>query len=405
MTRVATSNYAGSPTTTFEWATAGTDRFSRVLDLYALAQALEAHDHTTGKGLAVGRIINGLVGTLQLANGAVDSTKLGTDAVTAIAVALDAIGALELADNSVDTAAIQALAVTAAKMAAGAAATNIAGGTVPGTLTVNGNLAGLINLIALNSGAQAGALILRKGGGANDTVITPGATFTDIYNSAVGGPALRIPDALASDILHNGFKMWDANNDGVGSGLDAGMVIGKVPTATPAAAAIPIADGSGKLDSWVTAAAGVVLTGIIAHVATAAAIPSGWGRCDGAGGRPNIDGRMIVGAGTTFSTTYNENTAYGSSWSHGHTTNDHTHGGFDHSHPIGGNTGTESADNGLGNNGGTNTPAVGHTHSLPANTTAAGGSFSTGGMSGGAAATSSNAWVIPAFAAVTVIKS
>ena len=40
MTRVATTNYAGSPDTTFEWATAGTDRFSRVKDLYALAQAL-----------------------------------------------------------------------------------------------------------------------------------------------------------------------------------------------------------------------------------------------------------------------------------------------------------------------------------------------------------------------------
>lgn len=38
--------------------------------------------------------------------------------------------------------------------------------------------------------------------------------------------------------------------------LNASRVAGKIPTATPAAAALPLADGSGTLNSWVTAAVG-----------------------------------------------------------------------------------------------------------------------------------------------------
>jgi len=91
--------------------------------------------------------------------------------------------------------------------------------------------------------------------------------------------------------------------------LNASRVAGKIPTATPGAAALPLADGSSTLDSWITAAK-LVPSGLIAAFATAAAIASGWARYTA------LDGRIPVGAGTTFSVTYTEATDYGSAWSH-----------------------------------------------------------------------------------------
>ncbi len=153
MTRVTSSNYT-TPGTQFQWATAGTDRFFRTLDLYYLSLAVEGHDHSAGKGLAVTRVANSSIDTDNIADGAVSSTKIedlavtaakiadatitkakmatdsvGTaqievDAVTASEIAAGAVGSSELADNAVDTAAIQDDAVTAAKIAAGAVGTS-----------------------------------------------------------------------------------------------------------------------------------------------------------------------------------------------------------------------------------------------------------------------------------------
>lgn len=61
-----------------------------------------------------------------------------------------------------------------------------------------------------------------------------------------------------------------------------------------------------------TSANGAVPSGLIGAFRTAAGIASGWSRfTDG-------DGRMLIGAGTTFSVTFTENTAVGSSWAHQH---------------------------------------------------------------------------------------
>src|SRR5678816_2836518 len=48
-------------------------------------------------------------------------------------------------------------------------------------------------------------------------------------------------------------------------------------------------------------------------------IPAGWSRYT------PMDGRLAVGAGSSFSVTFNEGNSYGSSWSHQHTGGAHTH--------------------------------------------------------------------------------
>lgn len=340
MARVTTTNYAGSVNTQFAWATAGTDRFSRESDLYKLAQAVEGHDHANGKGLAVARVANGSINTVHLAAGAVDATKISTDAVNAVAIALDAVGALEIAAGAVGTdelgtgavtnskiaadavqqANILNGAVTAAKMGAGAAVGNLgytpvnkAGDTMTGPL----NMAAAQNINSQSIAVAANERIRMTDGTRTwDILAASGSLFLQGLTPGTQGQ-LAVNSILQ---FHNGTAwqtVWHAGNDGAGSGLDADTVDGKNPTATPAAGAIPLADGSGKLDAWVTAASGVP-SGLGAFVKNAASMPTGWSRCDGGGApaRMNIDGRMLVGAGATFGKTFLEEGAYGAAWSH-----------------------------------------------------------------------------------------
>ena len=170
--------------------------------------------------------------------------------------------------------------------------------------------------------------------------------------------------------------IWHAGNDGAGSGLDAGSVIAKIPTATPAAGAIPVADGSGKLDSWITASSpgAYVPSGLIGAFATNAAIAAGWSRFN------SLDGRMPVGAGTTFSVTYAENTSYGSAWSH----SGHAISGSIYINPAsGGSVDYDEDEAGNGHN-----VITGHVH----------------GLSGGYGVTG-DSWVIPSHAVVWAQKS
>lgn len=100
------------------------------------------------------------------------------------------------------------------------------------------------------------------------------------------GPWVR---QISSGVAGAWARMWTSANDGAGSGLDADSFQGNSPSA------------------FALAANGVP-SGMIAAFRTALAIPAGWSRfTDG-------DGRLLVGAGTTFSQTFTENTAAGANW-------------------------------------------------------------------------------------------
>lgn len=134
--------------------------------------------------------------------------------------------------------------------------------------------------------------------------------------------------------------------------------------------------------------AGSFPSGVGAWVPTAAAIPSGFSRYTA------LDGRMPVGAGTTFSTTFVEATDYGSTWSHGHSDSGHGHNAA--ALGVSGSTGGPSSNTGVG--GGAGTAADGsHTHP-------SGGLDVSGNTDGGSASISSVAWQIPARAVVWIRK-
>lgn len=375
MTRISTTNYAGDTETSFMWGTSDGDRFDRELDLYRLARALEAHNHASGKGLAVARVVNALIDSAQLADGAVTAAKLGVDAVTAIAVALDAIGALELADNAVDTAAIQALAVTAAKLAAGAAASNLAGSTVANDFSMASDKG--INFLASTFHTWK--------------VFASAGAFW-IQDTTSGFPQLRLSQSNGVPAVYDGTAFRNLLRAGLAEIVTADIANDAITHAKLDSTDTPL-DGeyvkyngtSGKFEYDTPPAAAGVPSGAGIWTPTAASIPSGYTRYT------NLDGRIPVGAGTTFSVTWTENTSPGSSWSHAHgmtAYDNHGHSLNGHSHSTNGgttsSTSTEYDEDETGN--GRNTMTSGHTHTQNSVGTSDPGNFGTSAAisSGGA---------------------
>lgn len=119
--------------------------------------------------------------------------------------------------------------------------------------------------------------------------------------------------------------------------------------------------------------------GLIGLVRVAADVPSGWTI------ESNLAGRIPVGAGTTHSVTFTEDTAYGSSWSHTHTMGGHTHG-------VSGTTGATGTAPNSPKNGDNDWPtsSTGHTHAF------------SGTSDGDSSTSSSTAWTIPSRAYVYI---
>lgn len=284
--------------------------------------------------------------------------------------------------DQVPTAAIADLAVTNPKIGVGAAVANI--GYTP------------LNKAGDSVEAQLSAPSFRLNSG--DSFWQWIASGPSVF---IGIPAVANPlEMTQSGVLitgtltRNGATVIDTSNDS--TLCDAASVIGLVPTATPTAGAIPRADGSGKLDGWVTLSGGgaSVPSGLVASFRTAAEIAAGWNR------ETNLDGRMMVGAGTTFTVTFTEGQDYGASWAH-------IHASCSYSASVTGSAtgGAEDATagptglNGLATAGGVNLPTTSHTHSLE------GVSFAVSASGTATGDSSSTAWAIPSRAYVFARKS
>jgi hypothetical protein len=130
---------------------------------------------------------------------------------------------------------------------------------------------------------------------------------------------------------------------------------------------------------------------VIAAVPSAAQIPSGFTRYSA------LDGRMPVGAGTTFGVTFAEGTSGGSSWAHTHSTPVHQHSGAPMT--IGGSAAaTGSTDQANVSTPGTAFALGGHTHSVS-------GSVGGNTANDGNGTSGPTTWTIPCQVVVWVIKS
>lgn len=132
----------------------------------------------------------------------------------------------------------------------------------------------------------------------------------DWFNGLLPAPgaANQIPISSSTSAASWGF----ADTAQIADGAITGTVVG-ADAATTAKFATGAVTGDKILPDLALALVGA---GTSAWVRKASEIPSGWSRIT------DLDGRMPVGAGSSFGVTFVEDTAYGSSWSHSHTISD-----------------------------------------------------------------------------------
>lgn len=262
-----------------------------------------------------------------------------------------------------------------------AAVTNNA--TVGGTLGVTGTATvGAVSTAGTIVTSSASGSAINASAGGISAAGNLGVTGSGTFGGTVQGT--RFISTIAT-----GTAPFGVSSTTLVSNLNAQLLNSRLADTVPTANTVPISDGSGLLDGWISGSAGVP-SGLGGWVRKASEIPSGFSR------ESSLDGRIPVGAGTTFTVTYVEETNYGTSWSFTPTDSGHSHGVTNAT--VTGSTGVESATNGLGNGGGTTTPAVNHTHSS--------GTLDVGGTTdGGNAAITSTTWTIPSRGVVFVRKN
>lgn len=186
------------------------------------------------------------------------------------------------------------------------------------------------------------------------------------------GTGLHWMGYTGSGFQADGNTLWHSGNDGSGSGLDADTLDGV---------------------QYSTISASLVPSGLVAIFGSAGAIAAGWTRFS------ILDGRIAVGAGTTFSVTFTEGGSYGSSWSHSHSASAGTHAHGSGALSVSGTTSTESNSATVQSGAGASTAASSHTHTS--------GSLDVGGTTDGAVAgaTSSDQWLPAMFAIVYAQKT
>ncbi|HYW86247.1 MAG TPA: hypothetical protein VFB50_00645 [Chloroflexota bacterium] len=102
MARTNATNYTVNP---YPYATAGTDIFKKE-DVQGLAVAVDNHDHTAGRGLAIpaGAIPNGTITSAMIANGTIVAADIAAGTITSNEIADGTIATADLANNAVTNA-------------------------------------------------------------------------------------------------------------------------------------------------------------------------------------------------------------------------------------------------------------------------------------------------------------
>jgi len=95
MARTNATNFAGA--LQFPYATAGTDIFKKE-DVQVLAQAVDQHDHTSGKGVAIpfGSIPSGTITSAMIADGTITSADIADGTIATVDLAAHAVSQVQL---------------------------------------------------------------------------------------------------------------------------------------------------------------------------------------------------------------------------------------------------------------------------------------------------------------------
>jgi hypothetical protein len=253
MTREPTQNYTDQAKMRFQWATSDNDKFDRELDIYNLSQALELHDHADKRGLPVTR-----VGASSIVD-----TMYGSNSIPERAYQTGSVSTRALADNS----------VTDAKM--NPKKVNRTGDTMTNTLRITHESQSKPNEGAIYFGQSDYYLMMS---GNQWFWYNPSGGKFNIYGDVV---------ILRTGAQSTGYLFLGSGGHWIGF------------------------DGTQwLLDSVPLMAIGVPVGGIIMMKTNQEVNNLGarWAR------DTDADGRFIMGAGTSFSRDFTENTQYGVNW-------------------------------------------------------------------------------------------
>jgi hypothetical protein len=309
------------------------------------------------------------------------------------------VGALSLVGDL----ALPANTLTARALVAGAGGVAVGAGGIAnaGPYAGGSTASGVPAVLGLSVGTSgvnaAGPVSAASYGGGTTVTGTPAVLGLSVGSSGIASAGPLTASSLAASGGVTCATVAPSSSYGGGS-KTAGVpsVLGLVVGTSGIASDGPIAIGGQQVyhPGNPPPSGAVVPTGAIVAFDTAAhltAAGAGWTRHTAA------DGRFLVGAGTSFSQTFTEGTAYGAAWSHTHADAGHAHGaaglgisGHTGS-AVGGTTGTAS---------GSPPPTVAtdtHTHDATAN----GGTLDvTGATDPAAAAIGATTWLPPSLGVV-----
>lgn len=345
MSRITTTNYLADATTTFQYATDDNDSFDRN-DLNYVAQALERHDHTPGRGIQLSSdsFADNSIGPTKIAPGAVGTAKIADGAVTQPKLGLLAVGTAQMADNSITAAKVQVDAINASHIAPNSVGSSeiVDGGVGTAEIVDLGVTNAKIAASTIDLGVKSANSSLTGAKVANNTLngdqhIIPGTVTGNAGGSAIPVDSIHANRMVAS-LSAAEFTRWTG---GAAVVPTAGIINGAVTAAKLGSDVVMVPMGA------------VVWFETAAEVATAG---SHWARHTAA------DGKLLVGAGASVSgQTFTEatNPAAGT-WTPADALTVAAIGATD----SGGMFYTVSVTSGTG--GATQTPPFAHTHAAPA---------------------------------------
>ncbi len=239
MSRVKSSHYGAvaaglDGATEFYWATQGNDSFSREQDMASMARALDGHDHTNGKGLAVAGYAAGSIPASAIVPNPIFPGMVTINSglnVTGGGAAITGdvnISGFMWAQGDVRSTAGHVLAPAGHGIFHTGLTVDTGGATIGGPTSITGNttIQGNLNIAGVGSTiTQAGSGAVQFGGtvtisgglGVGSTISNGGGGMTIAGNSQITGPlyvtsTLRSGDTLSVDSggcqIHGTADLW-----------------------------------------------------------------------------------------------------------------------------------------------------------------------------------------------------
>jgi hypothetical protein len=222
MSRQNATNFSGA--LQFPYANAAADLF-KMEDVQVLAQAVDQHDHSSGKGLILpaaaipdgsitaAKIANGTITSAKIADGTITGTDIANKTIGAAQLADGQIGAQQLADGQITNPKLDGNAVSQIQMVQGFTGNP---STTSGTMVIIPDMAVAINLAraAKLLLVFCGSFVCTVAGSASFQLSIPGQTVSKVLvYSGVGGAifpvAINHLVTLAAG-SYSGQALWSA---------------------------------------------------------------------------------------------------------------------------------------------------------------------------------------------------